>query len=90
MTTTSPIEMAAIERLYDQAMANIADLTAPFAKPDLSEPWPETEEIDLALIEPPTPTRAPDRAPEPAGMPVPRRAWVRWLFFRSLGVAPAG
>jgi hypothetical protein len=90
MTTTSPIETTAIERLYDEAMANIAEMTAPFAKPDLSEPWPETEEIDVALIEPPVPTRVPHPAPASAGLPVPRRAWVRWLFFRSLGVVAAG
>jgi hypothetical protein len=89
MTTTSPIEMAAIERLYDEAMANIAEMTAPFAKPDFSEPWPETEEIDIASIQPPTPTRW--AAPEPVAIdrPAPRRPWQRWFSFRGLGVAPA-
>jgi hypothetical protein len=89
MTPTSPIEMAAIERLYDQAMANIAEMTAPFAKPDFSEPWPETEEIDIASIQPPAPTRLP--APEPVAIdpPAPRRPWLRWFSFRGLGVAPA-
>ena len=66
MTTTSPIEMADIDRLYDEAMADIAEMTAPFAKPDFSEPWPETEEIDIASIQPPMPTRWP--APEPVAI----------------------
>jgi hypothetical protein len=83
MTTTSPVEMVAIERMYDQAMANTADMTGPFARPDFSDPWPATEEIDISAIEPPTPTRRP--TPELST----DRPWRRWLAFLTAGAAPA-
>ena len=83
MTTTSPAEMDAIERMYDQAMAHIADMTGPFARLDFSDPWPATEEIDISAIEPPQPTRrpTPERSPD--------RPWRRWLALLAAGAAPA-
>jgi hypothetical protein len=83
MPTTPQAEMDAIERLYDRAMASIADMTGPFARPDFSDPWPETEEIDISAIEPPKPTRRP--SPEP----VPARPWRRWFALLTAGAAPA-
>jgi hypothetical protein len=87
--STSPAEMHAIERMYDDAMASIADMTARFAKPDVSEPWPATEEIDIASIQPPVPTRRSVPEPHPTSAPAPRRPWLRWLSFGSPGVAAA-
>jgi hypothetical protein len=88
----------AIERMYDETMASIADMAVPYV-----EPWPATEEIDVAAIEPPVPSRRPSTEPDPASNPltavarpaamecaaVPRRPWHRWFSFRALGATPA-
>ena len=89
MTTTSQAETHAIDRMYDDAMTSIADMTARFAKPDVSDPWPETEEIDIAMIQPPVPTRRSVPEPNRTRPPAARRPWLRWLSVRWAGVAAA-
>jgi hypothetical protein len=70
----------AIERMYDEAKARIADMTGPSAEPAASDPWPETEEIDVGTIKPPPP--GPPAMDRPA---TPRRPWLRWFTFRAWG-----
>jgi hypothetical protein len=62
----------AVERMYDETMASIADMAVPY-----EESWPATEEIDVASIQPPAPVRRTTSGPAPAsGL---RRLWRRWF-----------
>ena len=63
-------ERDAHERIYDEAMACIADMAGVSAAPCTDDPWPATEEIDVRAIEPPAPSRRssstePDSASSP-------------------------
>ena len=85
----------AIGRMYDEAKANIADPAAAWADEDVTDPWPETEKIDVRAIQPPAASRASSpepaspraleapagpAAPEPpADAGRPRLAWRRWF-----------
>jgi hypothetical protein len=95
---TAP-ELDAIARMYDEAKARIADLADPSAEPVATDLWPETEEIDVAAIEPPVPSRRSSTEPDMASNPLTavarpaterpgalRRPWRRWF---SLGAAAA-
>lgn len=75
-------ELDTIERMYDETMACIADMADPYV-----EPWPETEEIDVASIKPPAPARR--SRPEPDRAPGPRRPWRRWFSFGAWGAVAA-
>ena len=60
---TAP-DLDAVERMYDEAMACIAEMAGPVAAAT-ADPWPETEEIDVNAIKPPTASSG-SSAPEPA------------------------
>ncbi len=91
----------AIGRMYDEAKANIADEAGTWAADDAEEPWPETEEIDVGAIEPPTPSRrsepasapspslleAPAARPAPEPPSLPGRPWRAWRRWFTAGTA---
>ena len=86
-----------LERMYDKAMACIAEIAGPVAA-GTADPWPDTEEIDVNAIQPPAPSRR-SSIPEPASPshepwvlagPVAtscwaasRRPWWQWFPIRA-------
>ena len=93
---TAP-DLDAVERMYDEAMACIAEMAGPVAAAT-ADPWPETEEIDVNAIMPPAASTT-SSTPEPgspthepwvlAGPVAPScwaaspRPWWQWFSIRA-------
>jgi hypothetical protein len=93
-------DLDAIERMYEEAKACIAEATG-WPAPETTDPWPETEAIDVRALKPPAASRTAGPAPgatsspggteAPAGqleidrLPGVTRAWRRWFSPRFRG-----
>lgn len=61
-------ELVAIERMYEEAKACIAERTGRPA-PETADAWPETEAIDVRAIKPPAPSRRSSPMPDATSSP---------------------
>lgn len=92
-------DLDAIERMYEEAKACIAEAIG-WPASETTDPWPETEAIDVRTIKPPAP-RSSSPAPDPTSSPraeespacalatdrpaVSPRPWRRWFSPRAKG-----
>ncbi|HLM05838.1 MAG TPA: hypothetical protein VK402_11695 [Blastococcus sp.] len=80
-------DLDAIERMYEEAKACIAEATG-WPAPETADPWPETEAIDVGAITPPAPSRRSGPAPDPTSAPGADESPASALATDRLAVAP--